>query len=135
MKILGKGSFGKAILVECESDGSLAVIKQIDLTEMNKEEENEALFEAKIMEPLWHQNIIGFKEVYKTKSKKLCIVMEYADGGDLQSKIKEKKESKSKFKEDEILNIFTQIWLAIKHLHDRKILHRDLKSQNIFLTK
>lgn len=61
--------------------------------------------------------------------------MEFADGGDLQSKIKELKDSKSRFSEDEILNIFTQIWLAIKHLHDRKILHRDLKSQNIFLTK
>ena len=69
IKILGKGSFGKAILVEWESDNSLAVIKQIDLSEMNKEEEIEALQEAKIMEPLWHQNIIGFKEVYKTKSK------------------------------------------------------------------
>lgn len=68
-KILGKGSFGKAILVECESDGSLAVIKQIDLSEMTKEEETEALVEAKIMETLCHQNIIGFKEVYKTKSK------------------------------------------------------------------
>lgn len=87
-EILGKGSFGKAILVECESDSSYAVIKQIDLSGMSKEEEQEALFEAKIMEPLCHQNIIGFKEVYKTKSKKLCIVMEYADGGDLQSKIK-----------------------------------------------
>lgn len=38
------------------------------------------------------------------------------------------------FTEDHILNWFTQICLAIKHVHDRKILHRDLKSQNIFLT-
>lgn len=134
-KVLGKGSFGKAILVECESDGSFAVIKQIDLSNMSKEEETEALLEAKIMENLWHQNIIGFKEVYKTKSKKLCIVMEYADGGDLQSIIKEAKEQKKYLSENEILNYFTQICLAIKHLHDRKILHRDLKSQNIFVTK
>lgn len=51
-EILGKGSFGKAILVECDSDGTLAVIKQIDLSQMSKDEENEALLEAKIMEPL-----------------------------------------------------------------------------------
>jgi NIMA (never in mitosis gene a)-related kinase len=132
--ILGKGSFGKAILVQCESDSSFAVIKQIDLSDMSKEEETEALLEAKIMEPLCHQNIICFREVYKTKSKKLCIVMEYADGGDLQTKIKKVKEEKSFLSEDEVLNFFTQICLAIKHLHDRKILHRDLKSQNIFLT-
>jgi len=45
------------------------------------------------------------------------------------------KESKTYLEEDEILSCFSQICLAIKHLHDRKILHRDLKSQNIFLTK
>jgi NIMA (never in mitosis gene a)-related kinase 1/4/5 len=61
--------------------------------------------------------------------------MEYADGGDLHTRIKQLKEAKKFFSEDDILNIFTQISLAIKHLHDRKILHRDLKSQNIFLTK
>lgn len=111
------------------------MIKQIDLSQMSKDEESEALQEAKIMEPLCHQNIIGFREVYKTKSKKLCIVMEYADGGDLQSKVKATKEAKNRLDEDEILSIFTQICLALKHIHDRKILHRDLKSQNIFLTK
>lgn len=39
------------------------------------------------------------------------------------------------FSEDLVLSWFTQICLALKHCHDRKILHRDLKSQNIFLTK
>ena len=68
--------------------------------------------------------------------------MEYADGGDLQGKVKKMKQKKEAtgskscyIPEEEILRIFTQICLAIKHLHDRKILHRDLKSQNIFLTK
>ena len=88
---------------------------------------------------LWNlydtRTLLVLKKYIKLNQNKLCIVMEFADGGDLQSKIKELKDSKSRFSEDEILNIFTQIWLAIKHLHDRKILHRDLKSQNIFLTK
>ena len=39
------------------------------------------------------------------------------------------------FSEDQILNWFTQICVALKHVHDRKILHRDIKSQNIFMTK
>ena len=61
--------------------------------------------------------------------------MDYADGGDLQKKIKEAKENgMSYLTEDQILNWFTQICLAMKHCHDRKILHRDLKSGNIFLT-
>lgn len=55
-------------------------------------------------------------------------------GGDLSKRIKQQKEKGTYFPEDQILNWFTQICLAIKHVHDRKILHRDLKSQNIFLT-
>ena len=61
--------------------------------------------------------------------------MENADDGDLLNKIQEKQKSHENFSEEEVLNIFTQISLALKHSHDRKILHRDLKSANIFLSK
>ena len=138
---LGVGSFGTAYLVECQSNGSLAVIKQIDIAQMSEEERRETLNEAKILEVLNHPNIVRFREVYKTKKGKLCIVMDYADGGDLQSKIKERYKQKDRnnrmnyLTEDELLDWFTQICLAMKHCHDKKILHRDLKSQNIFLTK
>ena len=57
---------------------------------MNEEERKETLREAKILEVFNHPNIVRFREVYKTKKGKLCIVMDYADGGDLQSKVKEK---------------------------------------------
>ena len=59
--------------------------------------------------------------------------MDYADGGDLSMKIKE--QNGKFFPENKILDWFTQVCLAIKHIHDRKILHRDIKSQNIFLMK
>jgi len=57
--------------------------------------------------------------------------MDYADGGDLKTIIKN--QNGRYFSEDQILNWMTQICLSLKHIHDRKILHRDLKSQNIFL--
>lgn len=131
---LGVGSFGTAYLVECASDKSLAVIKQIDISTMSEEERRETVREGRILEVLNHPNIVRFREVYKTKKGKLCIVMDYADGGDLQSKIKERAKTKDAagkptyWPEDEMLNIFTQICLAMKHVHDKKILHRDLKS-------
>jgi serine/threonine protein kinase len=67
-------------------------------------------------------------------SSYLCIVMEYADGGDLYNRIKEQKKIGKLWPEDQILDWFIQICLGVKHIHDRKILHRDLKSQNIFMT-
>ena len=108
---------------------------------MTTEEKGKTLEEAKILEGLNHPNIVRFKEVYKTKQGKLCIVMDYADGvlilflgGDLSQKITEAKNKGTSIPEATVLNWFTQILLAMKHVHDRNILHRDLKSQNIFLT-
>ncbi|XP_026952325.1 serine/threonine-protein kinase Nek1 isoform X5 [Sagmatias obliquidens] len=59
--------------------------------------------------------------------------MDYCEGGDLFKRINAQKGIL--FQEDQILDWFVQICLALKHVHDRKILHRDIKSQNIFLTK
>jgi len=56
---------------------------------MSEKEKSDTLKEAKILEVMQHPNIIRFKEVYKTKKGKLCIVMDFADGGDLAKKITE----------------------------------------------
>jgi len=131
LSTLGEGSFGKCYLVETQSTHERRVIKQIDLNPLSKEAQSESLREAKILEQLQHPNIITFHEVYKTKRKKLCIVMDYADGGDLSSLLR--KQDGIQLEEGKVLDLFVQICLAIKHVHDRKILHRDLKAQNIFL--
>ena len=59
--------------------------------------------------------------------------MDYADGGDLAKRINKAKTSRSHIPEDTCLNWLTQICLGMKHIHDRKIIHRDLKAQNVFL--
>ena len=61
----------------------------------------------------------------------MYIIMEYADAGDLNHRIRAQRRP---FTEQQVLNYFTQLALAIKHLHDRKCLHRDIKAENIFLT-
>ena len=78
--LLAEGAFGKAFLVESLSDRVKCVIKQVDLSNMNDEEKKETYKEARILELLKHPNIIRFREVYRTKQSKLCIVMDYADG-------------------------------------------------------
>lgn len=98
---------------------------------MNEHARNETRQEARILSVLKHSYIINFREVFTTVSNKLCIVMDYAEGGDLQCQIRKAREN---FPESLILDWFTQICLGLKHVHDRKILHRDIKAQNIFLT-
>jgi NIMA (never in mitosis gene a)-related kinase len=66
----------------------------------------------------------------KITHKRLTILMEYADGGSLDSLIKSQKRP---MPENRVLNLFAQIGLTIKHSHDRRIIHRDLKPRNIFL--
>ena len=108
------------------------MIKSIDLSKLTPEQKKDAHLEGKILKELSHPNIIHFREVINDNNY-LYIVMDYADGGDLSMKIKE--QNGKFFPENKILDWFTQVCLAIKHIHDRKILHRDIKSQNIFLMK
>ena len=54
---------------------------------MDEEEKKNVIKEAKLLEKLWHPNIINVWEIYKAKKGKICIALEYAEGGDLNSKI------------------------------------------------
>ena len=120
-------------MVRRVKDNQQCVMKMIDIHRMSEKEKRETVQEAKLLEALKHPNIVTFIEVYKTKRGKLCIIMDFADGGDLQNRIKEQRGRP--FSEAQILDWFTQICLGMKHIHDRKVIHRDLKGQNIFLTK
>ena len=135
IEFLGEGSFGKAYLAQCDNDNNKYVIKQIPLEGMSDEEKRETFNEAIILKKLDHPNIIKFKEVFLQRKPKpaLNIVTEYADGGDLNKKIE--KQKKVPFAEAQILDYITQICLALQHIHKKKIIHRDLKSGNIFLMK
>lgn len=73
-----------------------------------------------------HPNIVAYQESFEDGGS-LYIAMDYCDGGDLYKKISEQKGKL--FTEDQVLNWFVQISLGLKHVHDRKILHRDIKSQ------
>ena len=137
LKLLGEGSFGKAYLCENLSDNSHCVIKQIPLDGLDEQEKKETYNEVLILKKVNHSNIIKFIDVFK-KSKPintLNIVTEYADDGDLNQKIEKLRQKKSPLTEKEIINYLIQICLALNHIHKKKIIHRDIKSGNIFLTK
>lgn len=122
----GRGAY----LCESLEDNSLVIMKKISVKRVSKEEKLELAREEEIMKILNHPNIIKFKESFEV-DQQICLVMEYADGGDLKNKITD---SQGFITERQILDWFTQICLALKHMHDRKIIHRDIKSSNIFIT-
>uniref|UniRef100_A0ABK0LL27 non-specific serine/threonine protein kinase n=1 Tax=Rattus norvegicus TaxID=10116 RepID=A0ABK0LL27_RAT len=129
---IGEGSFGKAVLVKSTEDGRHYVIKEINISRMSDKEREESRREVAVLANMKHPNIVQYKESFEENGS-LYIVMDYCEGGDLFKRINAQKGTL--FQEDQILDWFVQICLALKHVHDRKILHRDIKSQNIFLTK
>ncbi|XP_075607977.1 serine/threonine-protein kinase Nek1 isoform X4 [Balearica regulorum gibbericeps] len=129
---IGEGSFGKAILVKAKENGQQYVIKEINISKMSNKEREESRREVAVLANMKHPNIVLYRESFEENGC-LYIVMDYCEGGDLFKKINAQKGIL--FSEDQILDWFVQICLALKHIHDRKILHRDIKSQNIFLTK
>ncbi len=111
-------------------------MKKVLISKLNQKEKDNAINEIRILASIKNQNIISYKEAfYDEKSSFLCIVMEYADDCDLESKINQKIKSNTFFTQNEVINIFVQIINGLKVLHEKKIIHRDLKSANIFLTK
>uniref|UniRef100_F6Q4V3 non-specific serine/threonine protein kinase n=1 Tax=Monodelphis domestica TaxID=13616 RepID=F6Q4V3_MONDO len=129
---IGEGSFGKAILVKSREDCKQYVIKEINISKMSSKEREESRREVEVLANMKHPNIVLYRESFE-ESGSLYIVMDYCEGGDLYKRINAQKGVL--FPEDQIMDWFVQICLALKHVHDRKILHRDIKSQNIFLTK
>ena len=106
---------------------------------MKEDSKKQIYNEASIMKKLLHPNVISFKDVFKdTKLDYFYIVMEYANDGDLSKKIKTQKNKiigEKYFSEEKIMQYFYQICRGLQYIHSKNIIHRDIKSQNIFLMK
>jgi len=141
LKLLGKGAYGKALLCRdrrCRVDeDDLVVVKQV--TALNQSQADEARREAQILNRLDHPNVVTFFESFVETSVSdgptLNIVMEFCDGGDLDQIIKARRKTGQVFDEAYVMRIFVQLLLALKYVHAQKVLHRDIKPQNVFLTR
>ena len=127
---LGKGAFGKAYLIKETKTGLSLVLKQIAASKRETSGEGAAR-EAALLATLNHPNIVRFCDAFWTSGGRLCLVMTYCDGGDLHSLLK--RQSGELLPERHCLQMFVQICFAVHHIHQRKIIHRDLKTSNVFL--
>ena len=135
-KVLGRGSFGSVYLVTRKQDQKIYALKTVILEKLSKKEQENSVNEVRILASITHPNVIGYKEAFwNDKESSLNIVMEYADDGDLQTKIQKMRKEGAQFSENLIWSYAIQMIEGLKALHDKKIMHRDLKSANIFLVK
>eukprot|EP00117_Sycon_ciliatum_P012801 scpid37095/ scgid1913/ Serine/threonine-protein kinase Nek4; Never in mitosis A-related kinase 4; Serine/threonine-protein kinase 2; Serine/threonine-protein kinase NRK2 len=133
LRPLGKGSYGEVFLVKHLKESRQYVVKKMDIKDVKKRQQDAALQEAKLLAKLHHPNIVSYKESFQDSGGVLHIVMGYCAGGDLYTHLREK--VTGHLDEQQIMDWFVQITLALDHLHRHNILHRDLKTQNIFLSK
>lgn len=133
VRVIGSGTFGNVWLVKSKLSRHSYVLKEINLQALSEIDRQQALNEAKILSKCNHRHIIRYKDTSIESKQRLSIIMEYAEGGDLHSAIL--KQNGVPFQEHTIISWFIQICLALQYIHFQNILHRDLKSQNIFLTR
>jgi NIMA (never in mitosis gene a)-related kinase len=137
LKTIGAGSFGKAVLVRPSDEQTHqkdCVVKMVNTTEASAKEREDTLRESKVLSSLRHPCIVRYRDNFLADGW-LCIVMDYCEGGDLAKRIKTARADGVTFPKEQVLMWLTQVLLALKYIHDRHILHRDLKSGNLFLSK
>lgn len=136
VKRIGKGSFGVVDLVKGQ-DRRLYVMKIILRTGPKTSASGAIrtdIDEANLLKTLSHPNIVEFKEAF-TEGRHLCIIMAYCESGDLKQRIKMAQKSGKLFKQSLVMDWFVQMAQGLEYLHKQHIMHRDLKPQNVFLTK
>uniref|UniRef100_A0A8C5BCJ7 non-specific serine/threonine protein kinase n=1 Tax=Gadus morhua TaxID=8049 RepID=A0A8C5BCJ7_GADMO len=128
LKTIGKGNFAKVKLARHVLTGREVAVKIIDKTQLNPTSLQKLFREVRIMKILNHPNIVKLFEVIETE-KTLYLVMEYASGGEVFDYLV----AHGRMKEKEARAKFRQIVSAVQYCHQRRIVHRDLKAENLLL--
>jgi len=97
------------------------------LSGLKQKEKESAMMEVNLLRDLDHPNIVAYKQSYFALDI-LIIIMEYCDVGDLSYHIRRRIKNDQYFEETDIFDWFIQICLALEYVHQRKIIHRDLKA-------
>uniref|UniRef100_A0A665TZ50 MAP/microtubule affinity-regulating kinase 3 n=1 Tax=Echeneis naucrates TaxID=173247 RepID=A0A665TZ50_ECHNA len=128
LKTIGKGNFAKVKLARHTLTGREVAIKIIDKTQLNPTSLQKLFREVSVMKLLNHPNIVKLFEVIETE-KTLYLVMEYASGGEVFDYLV----AHGRMKEKEARAKFRQIVSAVEYCHQKRIVHRDLKAENLLL--
>jgi len=131
---IGSGSFGQVFLVLHKIEQRHFVMKSIELNTSSPEGREATELEVAVLNKMRHPNIVAFWDSFLDSGGYLCILMEYCEHGDIYSFLQDAKKSHKVPEEARLVEWFIQVTLALQALHHKRIMHRDLKTQNIFLT-
>ncbi|KAG0374118.1 NUAK SNF1-like kinase 1 [Mortierella sp. AD032] len=128
---IGKGSFSEVKLAVDTRTGDHVAIKVMSRAMIQSSDRLgiSVRRESDLLQSIQHPNIVNFREVVET-SLQLCIVLDYASGGELFEYVADKRALAS---EQDIQCIFAQLVDAVDYLHQLNIVHRDLKLENVLL--
>ncbi|XGW19498.1 hypothetical protein V3C99_003390 [Haemonchus contortus] len=134
IRVVGRGAYGVCWLCRRREDpfAQKVIVKTIFIHGMSPDEEKSIMGEVKLLQKMHHPMIIGYYDYFVFENQ-LAIVMQYAEGGTMERLVQEQKGVN--FPESQVLNYFTQILIALNHIHSKSIVHRDLKTQNILLNR
>ena len=136
IKKLGEGTYSSVYHVRRKADNRSYALKKVQITQLNERERANAINEVRILASIKDPNVVSYKEVFvDPQLNALCIVMEHANNGDLFQKICKRKQSKEWFPERDIWHVLIQVLSGLRALHDFNVMHRDIKSANIFMNK
>jgi len=134
LSLLGEGAYSAVYKVMRLADRELYALKKVKLPSLSDKEKQNALNEVRLLASVHHDSIIAYKEAFfDDKTRCLCIVQEYADGGDISHQITKCQKDRSHLREADVWRILLGMCHGLKALHDMRILHRDLKCANVFL--
>ncbi|GAQ86287.1 Serine/threonine protein kinase [Klebsormidium nitens] len=130
---VGKGAFGAAILVIHRQERCKYVMKKIRLARASERAKRSAYQEMRLLSSLDHPHVVSCRDCWVEKGVYVCIVTGYCEGGDVADLLR--RADGRLFSEGRLIKWFVQILLALQYLHAHKVLHRDLKCSNLFLTR
>ncbi|XP_053466930.1 serine/threonine-protein kinase Nek11 [Ictalurus furcatus] len=134
---LGRGSFGTVYLIEdtkTTTRDKLKVLKEIPVGDLKPDETVKATQEAQLLSQLHHPAILRFYTSFLERDA-FCIITEFCEDGDLECKLERLRVSGEALSESQVREWLVQLLLGVDYMHERRILHRDLKSKNVFLKK